>query len=939
MDILIKQFFLLVVMSLLSVGSFAQNLHVSSFQAMPMDMTASSLDGKRIDRNGEVAALIKIVTPEKGFIFDGGTLGIVDTKEETGEIWLWVPRAARKITIGHPQLGMIKNYEYPLSIESERTYEMVLSTDKQEKATGSLEVKSNPNGATIYIDGKEMGVTPKLITGISTGNHELRIHKQLFEDYTSSIIIEKGKRIQLHKVLGREGAVKGLFSVSDTKKVVFAGGNLQYQPSTGIWRFADHQYDVLHSKEDAYRSDYGSYYLDVTNEYTPSYDGWIEFFCWGTSGWNCNNLYYKPNDIISENASEYGPAGRNDLIGAFAKSDWGVYNSIINGGNTPGQWRTLNANEFYYLVNDRKTDSGIRYVWACVNGINGMIILPDHWRSSYYPFSVDKDYNSNIINASQWQSLEQKGAIFLTANGRQYGYSQQLINEEGHYWCSSHGGNDMALTFRFGHYSIAPKGEGAPRNMAGVVRLVHNAEQVDIDYLSELSSSHSWITLNVDAEAEIWVNGEKKGIHSWMGLLANGTNTIECRLQNHEPSITTIDIDNSMDGQTINLATPTPINSSVTITSSPNHAKVLIDDKDMGETPINLPEILIGKHELRLVKDNYVDHIETIFINQGESNQVDIKLDKGHTIHFTCNVCDALLEIDGNLVESPNGDYQLTNGSHHLKATAVQYENYDFTIKVDNRSNTSHHINMVCIAKPEETYTVNGVSFTMKLVEGGTFMMGSEQYDVTKPIHEVTLSTYYMGETEVTQALWMAIMGEEPTNEYGGWKEGEGVWRGDNIPAYKMSWNDIQTFLQKLNQLTGKNFRLPTEAEWEFAAKGGNKSHGYKYSGSNNPNDVAWFASNSDKTYHPVKSKLPNELGLYDMSGNAYEFCYDCYYPNYIGEPQTNPDGEVRSDSWSSSRVIRGGCYSYSSTPVYSRNGTRPNLRLPIHGFRLCLPK
>ena len=131
-----KRLFLLPFIALLlsSFVATAQNLYVKSFQAMPMDMTASSLTGKRIDHNGEVAALIKIVTPEKDFFFDGGTLGIVDSKEETGEIWVWVPRAARKITIGHPQLGIIKNYEYPISIEAERTYEMILTTEKQPRA-------------------------------------------------------------------------------------------------------------------------------------------------------------------------------------------------------------------------------------------------------------------------------------------------------------------------------------------------------------------------------------------------------------------------------------------------------------------------------------------------------------------------------------------------------------------------------------------------------------------------------------------------------------------------------------------------------------------------------------------------------------------------------------------------------------------------------------
>ena len=265
----------------------------------------------------------------------------------------------------------------------------------------------------------------------------------------------------------------------------------------------------------------------------------------------------------------------------------------------------------------------------------------------------------------------------------------------------------------------------------------------------------------------------------------------------------------------------------------------------MGETPVSLPEFIIGQHELRLFKDGYVDHVETFALTKGEKKQLNVKLNKGHAIQFTCNVCDAQLEIDGKKVGSAVGSYQLANGSHKLKATAKWCRDSEFSLRVDDNSNPSHEITMECVAKAEETFTVNGVSFTMKLVEGGTFMMGSEENDNEKPVHEVTLSAYYMGETEVTQALWMAVMGSEPTDNYGGWKEGERMGKGDNIPAYKMSWNDCQEFCEKLNKLTGKNFRLPTEAEWEFAARGGNKSHGYRYAGSNNFNEVAWTGSTS----------------------------------------------------------------------------------------------
>ncbi|MCQ2344831.1 MAG: formylglycine-generating enzyme family protein [Paludibacteraceae bacterium] len=192
--------------------------------------------------------------------------------------------------------------------------------------------------------------------------------------------------------------------------------------------------------------------------------------------------------------------------------------------------------------------------------------------------------------------------------------------------------------------------------------------------------------------------------------------------------------------------------------------------------------------------------------------------------------------------------------------------------------------------------TVDGVSFKMIKVEGGTFQMGSENGDSDeKPIHNVTLSGYYIGETEVTQELWQAVMGSNPSE-----------FQGDNLPVETVSWNDCQEFISKLNQKTGRRFALPTEAQWEFAARGGNKSRGYEYSGSNNIDDVAWYWDNSSQQTHPVGSKQANELGLYNMSGNVYEWCADWYdYDYYSSSPQTDPVGP----STGSFRVLRGGSW------------------------------
>ena len=216
---------------------------------------------------------------------------------------------------------------------------------------------------------------------------------------------------------------------------------------------------------------------------------------------------------------------------------------------------------------------------------------------------------------------------------------------------------------------------------------------------------------------------------------------------------------------------------------------------------------------------------------------------------------------------------------------------------------------------------MSGGTFTM----GATSEQGSDAYDREKPAHSVTLSGYYIGKYEVTQELWKAVMGSNPS-----------YYKGDNLPVEQVSWNDVQEFLRKLNAMTGKRYRLPTEAEWEFAARGGNSSRGYKYSGGNSFGSVAWYWENSGIRTHAVGTKSPNELGIYDMSGNVWEWCQDWYNSSYYGSsPRTNPQGP-NSGSY---RVCRGGGWRSSARDcrVSYRDSYTPDFRYYYLGFRLAL--
>jgi formylglycine-generating enzyme required for sulfatase activity len=224
------------------------------------------------------------------------------------------------------------------------------------------------------------------------------------------------------------------------------------------------------------------------------------------------------------------------------------------------------------------------------------------------------------------------------------------------------------------------------------------------------------------------------------------------------------------------------------------------------------------------------------------------------------------------------------------------------------------------------TETVNGVGFEMVAVEGGSFMMGSNDGDDNeKPIHRVTLSDFYMGKTEVTQALWKAVMGNNPS-----------YFTGDNLPVESVSWYDVQTFIAELNRLTGRKYRLPTEAEWEYVAGGGSKNR-TKWSGTDVDSLVenySWLRDCLGHTTHAVATKLPNSMGVCDMSGNVWEWCND-WYGYYTSNDQVNPSGS----SSGSDRVIRGGSWNYLLLycRVVFRFSCKPDLRGNDLGFRLIL--
>lgn len=326
----------------------------------------------------------------------------------------------------------------------------------------------------------------------------------------------------------------------------------------------------------------------------------------------------------------------------------------------------------------------------------------------------------------------------------------------------------------------------------------------------------------------------------------------------------------------------------LTIRYTPSYATVLVDNKMMkgsnGVAYITLP---VGQHSFVVACDGYESEEGTVKLKASAPSNIQIALTKEATA------------IQQNTVTQPVVAQQ----------PVVQ-------TSVNNSDNISIPVK-------------DGISIDMVLVKAGTFTMGAtpemeDPYKTEKPTHQVTITKdYYIGKYEVTQALWQTVMGSNPSK-----------YKGDNLPVEKVSWKDCQKFISKLNNITGKTFRLPTEAEWEYAARGGNKSMGHQYSGSYNLSDVAWYKDKSEKGTHAVGSKQANELGIYDMTGNVLEWCQDLY-GSYSSSSQVNPTGATSG----SHRVLRGG--SWFNKARFCRLSWRgriiPSIRSSNLGLRLVL--
>ena len=333
------------------------------------------------------------------------------------------------------------NYRYPTSLKQVDGYVSIMS---------SMTVA---NKATAAIDGKTFVVNFQNLEANTTYYYQFEYSNGVDEIFTEV------------KSFTTKGAIAGVFSVGSTKKVRFSKGNLQYQATKNTWRFAENQYDYIGS--------------DNSN-ISSSYNGWIDLFGWGTSGYNHGAVCYQPwsTSTTSSDYYAYGSYTYN-LNDQNGKADWG-YNAISNGGNTTNTWYTLTRDEWVYVFNTRSTASGIKYAKAQVNGINGVILLPDDWNTSTYSLNstntTGASYTTNTMTAENWSILEDAGAVFMPAAGYRSGTNVYHVGSYGGYWSASYYDSDRARGVWFIDDGLKPDNNGYGRRGGLSVRLVCTAE-------------------------------------------------------------------------------------------------------------------------------------------------------------------------------------------------------------------------------------------------------------------------------------------------------------------------------------------------------------------------------------------------------------------------------------------------------------------------------
>ena len=532
------------------------------------------------------------------------------------------------------------------------------------------------------------------------------------------------------------------------------------------------------------------------------------------------------------------------------------------------------------VIGDIKEYSSEKWVYLS-KGTKEIRIIPMHYKPLrvYFPdFGIDgmeskRTYVLDLV-------IQNMGAEPVDAGGNFYALSVQpknaVVTIDGIQQNVSTDGAYSAM-LPYGTHTYKVEAGGYISKSGSFTVSSGDMTPISVSLLSAMASVS--ITCPTPA-VSLYVDKKAVGNSPWSGSLKEGMHLLEARKSGYRSQQKTIQLAQQQKLD-VTFGELVAIQGNLSVNYKPFGADVYVDGKKLGQSPRVFNGLLVGNHQVEVRKDGYATDRKTISISEGQTASITGIL-----------ASNAVASSSSNTSGYSSSSSSMSSGSN--------------TISIPVK---------------------NGISIEMVKVEAGTFMMGAtsemkDPYDWEKPVHQVTLTNdYYMGKYEVTQALWQAVMGNNPSR-----------FKGENLPVETVNWNECQEFITKLNSMTGRKFRLPTEAEWEYSARGGKKSRGYQYSGSSYISDVAWYDGGS-KT-HPVGTKQANELGIYDMSGNVWEWCSD-WYSSYSSSSQTNPTG---SDS-GSRRVDRGGGWGNGARRcrLSCRNYDTPDYRDCFLGLRLAL--
>ena len=769
------------------------DIGVKSFRKLENDLDARVNEPLK-DQNGDVCAIIKVVTTQTGFSFDCGQIGVVKTVPKTSEIWVYVPFGAKRITISHPQLGLIRDYLFQQAIEKATVYELVLTTGKVITTVDEtiesqwLVINPDPTDASIYIND----------LFVKSGAYQAK-HKPGSYSY------------RIEAPMYHSDA--GLIQISDVKKEI----DVKLKPAFG--------------------------YIEVTSipeaEARVAVDG-----------------KFLPQKTPCQ--SDALPSGEHTIQVIKEMFEPATQKIVVSDGKTTPVSITLTptfaeviittqADATIYINNEKKENG----TWK--GRLNAGIYSVEARKQSHSPAKQDIEIAAgekrtiNLLPTPIYGSLNvitKPSGAAISINGNKYNVTPNTIDSLliGDQTIELSRQNFITVNkiVTIVEGKVTMLNEQLIRGKSQEVKQVPNAQVPDP--VQKTKPQNNPETSNPTTIPNTGRNRVLESTPEDNRTTKQATTPTKTKSTKTEPEKT-----ESMNEVAVQVQ-------KVFINSTPPGAEVYVDSVKVGITPFNIT-LTIGNH----------------------------------------------------LIQLQQGIQKIVRNITVVKSRTENVYNFDLVPKTFNES-------------------VNGIDFKMVAIKGGTFRMGNnEGRSVEKPVHSVDIDGFYLCDIEVTQALFKSIM------EYNVSKN-----IGDELPVERVSWNQAQEFIQKLNVITGKKYRLPTEAEWEYAASTDPSGFKNNWSGTNlekKLGDYAWYDANSEGKTHPVKQRSANGWGLFDMTGNVWEWCSD-WFGEYTNNSHDNPTGPLSGTT----RVNRGGGCDDDAPycRVSNRDDYNPEENIPNVGFRIA---